>query len=111
MRSFDIPTYYNSSFISALKDLRKKNDPRKQDRTATVLNFGPVRFFIARHFGFCYGVENAIEKSYNAVHENPDKRIFLISQMIHNPDVNEDLESRLIAVDELLDSHLNNNVL
>ncbi|MBT6438106.1 MAG: 4-hydroxy-3-methylbut-2-enyl diphosphate reductase, partial [Flavobacteriales bacterium] len=94
MRSFDIPTYYNSSFISALKDLRKKNDPRKQDRTATVLNFGPVRFFIARHFGFCYGVENAIEIAYRALQENPDKRIFLLSQMIHNPAVNKDLIGR-----------------
>ena len=94
MRSFDIPTYYKSSFISKLKDLRKKNDPRKQDRTATVLNFGPVHFFIARHFGFCYGVENAIEIAYRALQENPDKRIFLLSQMIHNPAVNKDLIGR-----------------
>ena len=94
MRSFDIPAYYKSSFISALKDVRKKNDPRKQDRTATVLNFGSVRFFIARHFGFCYGVENAIEIAYRALQENPDKRIFLLSQMIHNPAVNKDLIGR-----------------
>jgi len=94
MRSFDIPAYYKSSFISALKDERKKNDPRKQDRTATVLNFGPVHFFIARHFGFCYGVENAIEIAYRALQENPDKRIFLLSQMIHNPAVNKDLIGR-----------------
>ena len=46
-----------------------------------------------RHFGFCYGVENAIEIAYKAVHENPGKRIFLLSQMIHNPGVNEDLQS------------------
>ena len=94
MRSFDIPTYYRSSFISEIKDLRKKNDPRKQDISATILNFGPVRFYIARHFGFCYGVENAIEISYRALEENPDKRIFLLSQMIHNPTVNKDLIGR-----------------
>jgi 4-hydroxy-3-methylbut-2-enyl diphosphate reductase len=53
-----------------------------------------VRFVFARHFGFCYGVENAIEISYKALEENPGKRIFLLSQMIHNPAVNDDLTSR-----------------
>lgn len=48
-------------------------------------------FFIARHFGFCYGVENAIEISYKALEENPGKRVFLLSQMIHNQEVNNDL--------------------
>jgi len=67
---------------------------RKQDFTPTVLDFGPVKFYIARHFGFCYGVENAIEISYKAVEENPDKRVFLLSQMIHNQEVNNDLQSR-----------------
>jgi 4-hydroxy-3-methylbut-2-en-1-yl diphosphate reductase len=69
-------------------------DLRKQDFSPTVLDFGPVRFYIARHFGFCYGVENAIEISYRAVEENPQKRIFLLSQMIHNQEVNNDLVSR-----------------
>ncbi len=59
-----------------------------------MLDFGPVHFFIARHFGFCYGVENAIEISYKAIEENPDKRVFLLSQMIHNQEVNQDLQSR-----------------
>jgi 4-hydroxy-3-methylbut-2-enyl diphosphate reductase len=67
---------------------------RKQDFSPAVLDFGPVKFFIARHFGFCYGVENAIEISYKAVEENPDKRVFLLSQMIHNQEVNSDLQSR-----------------
>ena len=49
---------------------------------------------MGRHFGFCYGVENAIEISYRALEENPDKRVFLLSQMIHNPLVNADLISR-----------------
>lgn len=51
-------------------------------------------FYIARHFGFCYGVENAIEISYKALEENPDKNVFLLSQMIHNQEVNSDLQSR-----------------
>lgn len=53
-----------------------------------------MKYFIARHFGFCYGVENAIEISYKALEENPDKRVFLLSQMIHNQEVNNDLQNR-----------------
>lgn len=46
---------------------------------------------MARHFGFCYGVENAIEIAYKAREQNPNKRVLLLSQMIHNPAVNKDL--------------------
>lgn len=67
---------------------------RKQDFAPAVLDFGPVVFYIARHFGFCYGVENAIEISYKALEENPDRKVFLLSQMIHNQEVNNDLQSR-----------------
>jgi 4-hydroxy-3-methylbut-2-enyl diphosphate reductase len=91
MKQFEIPSFYKSPIISKVKALRKDNDPRKKDFTPTLLDFGPVRFYIARHFGFCYGVENAIEISYKAISENPGKRIFLISEMIHNPAVNADL--------------------
>jgi 4-hydroxy-3-methylbut-2-en-1-yl diphosphate reductase len=94
MKNFIIPDFYKSPVISKVKEIRKINDPRKKDFTPTLLDFGPVRFHIARHFGFCYGVENAIEISYKAIEENPDKRIFLLSQMIHNPDVNNDLLNR-----------------
>lgn len=91
MKSFDIPEYYRSPIISKVKAIRKAQDPRKKDFSPTLLDFGKVRFYIARHFGFCYGVENAIEIAYKAIYENPGKRIFLLSQMIHNPGVNEDL--------------------
>lgn len=94
MKKFEIPTYYKSSFISAIKNARKDADPRKKDFSPTVLDFGSVQFLIARHFGFCYGVENAIEIAYKAVEENPGKRIFLLSQMIHNPIVNQDLQEK-----------------
>ena len=97
MKKFDIPHFYKSSFISSIKELRKINDPRKKDFTPTILDFGPVRFFIARHFGFCYGVENAIEIAYKTINENPEKRIFLLSEMIHNPDVNNELQSRGVS--------------
>ncbi|HMC96508.1 MAG TPA: 4-hydroxy-3-methylbut-2-enyl diphosphate reductase [Flavobacteriales bacterium] len=94
MRSFEIPTHYRSNLIGRLKAWRKAQDPKKKDLSPTLLDLGPVRFILARHFGFCYGVENAIEISYQAIEENPGKRIFLLSQMIHNPEVNADLESR-----------------
>ncbi|MBW6483476.1 MAG: 4-hydroxy-3-methylbut-2-enyl diphosphate reductase [Vicingaceae bacterium] len=94
MKKFEIPAYYKSSFISAIKNARKDTDPRKKDMSPTVLDFGSVHFLIARHFGFCYGVENAIEIAYKAVEENPGKRIFLLSQMIHNPIVNHDLQEK-----------------
>jgi 4-hydroxy-3-methylbut-2-en-1-yl diphosphate reductase len=94
MKSFNIPTFYRSSLISSIKEYRKAQDPRKKDLSPTLLDFGDVRFYIARHFGFCYGVENAIEISYKALEENPGKRIFLLSQMIHNPDVNHDLQEK-----------------
>ncbi|MDH5474360.1 MAG: 4-hydroxy-3-methylbut-2-enyl diphosphate reductase [Cyclobacteriaceae bacterium] len=94
MKKFDIPEYYRSSITGRIKEARKNNDPRKKDFTPTLLDFGPVQFYIARHFGFCYGVENAIEISYKALEENPDKNVYLLSQMIHNQEVNNDLVSR-----------------
>jgi 4-hydroxy-3-methylbut-2-en-1-yl diphosphate reductase len=97
MKKFEIPAYYQSPIIGRVKTLRRDADPRKKDFSPTVLDFGPVRFLIARHFGFCYGVENAIEIAYKAISENPDKRIFLLSEMIHNPEVNRDLQSRGIT--------------
>ena len=93
MRSFDIPDQYRSSRIGKIKAWRKSKDPRKRDFSPTVVDLGPVSFVLARHFGFCFGVENAIETAYKALSEHPGKRIFLISQMIHNPAVNEDLEA------------------
>lgn len=94
MKKFEIPVFYRSPLITKIKKLRESKDPRKKDYSPTSLDFGPVEFLIARHFGFCYGVENAIEISYKAIEENPNKRIFLLSEMIHNPEVNGDLISR-----------------
>jgi 4-hydroxy-3-methylbut-2-en-1-yl diphosphate reductase len=94
MKKFEIPAHYKSNITGRIKEARKLIDPRKKDFTPTLLDFGLVRFLLARHFGFCYGVENAVEISYKAVEENPGKRIFLLSQMIHNPQVNADLLSK-----------------
>jgi 4-hydroxy-3-methylbut-2-en-1-yl diphosphate reductase len=94
MKSFVIPEIYKSNIIGKIKELRRTKDRLKKDFTPTVLDLGPIKFLIARHFGFCYGVENAVEIAYKTVNENPDKRIFLLSEMIHNPDVNADLQSQ-----------------
>jgi len=102
MKNFNIPGVYRSSFITRIKNSRKDSDPRKKDFTPTLLDFGAVRFYLARHFGFCYGVENAIEIAYKTIEENPDKRIFLLSEMIHNPGVNQDLKN--LGVEFIMDT-------
>lgn len=93
-RKFDIPLFYRSNLVTSIKNGRRESDHRKQDLTPTVVDLGPVRFKLARHFGFCFGVENAIEIAYRALEENPDRRVFLLSEMIHNPHVNNDLMQR-----------------
>lgn len=94
MKSFAIPDFYRSQVIGPIKEFRRKKDKLKRDFTPTVLHFGAVEVLLARHFGFCYGVENAVEIAYKALAENEGKRIFLLSEMIHNPDVNQDLLER-----------------
>jgi len=93
-RKFNVPVFFRASGIAAIKQARLKQDPKRKDLSPSLLDFGPVRFKVARHFGFCFGVENAIEIAYRAVEENPGKRIFLLSEMIHNPQVNADLLKR-----------------
>lgn len=93
-KQFTIPRSYRSEIIGEIKKRRATEDPRKQELTAALVDVGPVVFHIARFFGFCYGVENAIEIAYRAIEENPDKRVFLLSEMIHNHHVNSDLLER-----------------
>ena len=75
MKAFNVPEFYRSPIISKIKQYRKLQDPRKRDNSPTLLDFGAVQFLIARHFGFCYGVENAIEISFKALDENPGKHL------------------------------------
>jgi 4-hydroxy-3-methylbut-2-enyl diphosphate reductase len=93
MKSFDVPIVYRSPLISAIKKKRKEQDRMKRDFTPTLLDFGPLKIYLARHFGFCYGVENAIDIAFKTIGENPGKRIYLLSEMIHNPQVNADLKA------------------
>jgi 4-hydroxy-3-methylbut-2-en-1-yl diphosphate reductase len=92
MKTFDVPPVYRSPLISAIKKKRKEGDRMKRDFTPTLLDFGPLRIYLARHFGFCYGVENAIDIAFRTIEENYGRRIFLLSEMIHNPQVNGDLK-------------------
>lgn len=105
MKQFSIPITYKSPLIAAIKEYRKKADKMKKDFTPTLLDFGPVQLFLARHFGFCYGVENAIEIAFKTIEENTGKNIFLLSEMIHNPQVNADLLEK--GVQFLQDTHGN----
>ena len=94
MKSFEVPTGYRSTLISAIKQKRKEQDKLKKDFSPTLLDFGKLKIYLARHFGFCYGVENAINIAYKTIEENQGKRIYLLSEMIHNPQVNADLTKR-----------------
>jgi len=92
MRTFDIPTFFKSPLIAKVKNFQKAQDPKKRDFAPCKVDLGAYQLVLARHFGFCFGVENAIELAYKALNDNPGKRIFLLSQMIHNQDVNQDLQ-------------------
>lgn len=93
MKQFNVPIVYRSPLITSIKNYRKQQDKLKKDFSPTLLDFGPIQINLARHFGFCYGVENAIEIAFRCIDENPNKRIFLLSEMIHNPQVNADLQN------------------
>ena len=113
MKHFEVPAGYRSALISAIKNKRKEEDKLKKDFSPALIDLGPLKIYLARHFGFCYGVENAIEIAYKTIEENEGKRIFLLSEMIHNPQVNADLTKKgvqflhdtngneLIAIDTL----------
>jgi 4-hydroxy-3-methylbut-2-enyl diphosphate reductase len=103
MKKFEVPEHYRSNILGRIKEIRKVNDPRKKDHSPFVFQVGKTNFVIPRHFGFCYGVENAIEIAFRTVAENPGKRIFLLGEMIHNPQVNEDLLAE--GIQFLVDNH------
>ena len=94
MKSFNVPVTYRSPLITAIKNKRRQDDKMKKDLSPTQLDVGPIQIYLARHFGFCYGVENAIEISFRTIEENSGRRIFLLSEMIHNPQVNADLTNK-----------------
>ena len=83
---------YQSRLCSVIKAARRTKE--KCSGEPAVIDFGPVSYVIPSHFGFCLGVQNAIERAYEAVAANPGKRVFMLSELIHNPFVNADLLAR-----------------
>lgn len=57
------------------------------------LAVGDLTFRLAREFGFCYGVDRAVEYAYETRTKFPDARVFLVGEIIHNPHVNAKLRS------------------
>ncbi|MBM4185834.1 MAG: 4-hydroxy-3-methylbut-2-enyl diphosphate reductase [Gemmatimonadetes bacterium] len=72
---------YHSAIIEAFK------------RNGYRLEAGPLVIRLAREFGFCYGVDRAVEYAYETRTKFPDRRILLVGEIIHNPHVNEKLAS------------------
>src|SRR5918911_3950737 len=68
---------------------------RERDFTLTV---GEVTVRLAREFGFCYGVERAVEYAYQARRKFPERRIVLLGEIIHNPHVNDKLRDMGVEI-------------
>src|SRR5690349_3468136 len=82
----DLSADYNGRIVDAL---------REHDYTLTVED---VTIRLAREFGFCYGVERAVEYAYQTRRKFPDRRLLLVSEIIHNPHVNSKLRSMGIEI-------------
>ena len=83
---------YQSQLCVAIKAIARQHE--RSAAAPVTLDFGAVRYVIPSHFGFCLGVKNAIERAYETLAENPSRRVFMLSELIHNPFVNEDLLAR-----------------
>jgi 4-hydroxy-3-methylbut-2-enyl diphosphate reductase len=82
----DLSADYNGRIVDAL---------REHDYTLTVED---VTIRLAREFGFCYGVERAVEYAYQTRRKFPDRRLLLVGEIIHNPHVNSKLRSMGIEI-------------
>src|SRR5205809_4018051 len=63
-----------------------------------TLSLGHLTFKLAREFGFCYGVDRAVQYAYETREQFPDQRVFLCGEIIHNPDVNARLRAKGIII-------------
>jgi len=66
--------------------------------SGNTLAVGDLTIKLAKEFGFCYGVDRAVEYAYETESKFPDKRVFLVGEIIHNPHVNVKLESMGITI-------------
>lgn len=76
----EVGAHYNSPVV---EKIRSQNG---------VMTIGSTTVLLAQSFGFCYGVERAIDLAYASRRVFPDNRIFLIGEIIHNPEVNRQLQ-------------------
>jgi len=88
-------TYFRKGF-GLKKELRPLIDAEYQSALVERIRargyedrFGDVSVRLAQEFGFCYGVDRAVDYAYETIHEFPNKRIFLVGEIIHNPHVNQ----------------------
>lgn len=87
-----VPNHYAGPIIQQVKDFRLENG--KRSLCPTLLEIGKLQVLIPRHFGFCFGVERAIHMAFSTLEKYPEKRTYLVSEIIHNPLVNSELQSR-----------------
>jgi 4-hydroxy-3-methylbut-2-enyl diphosphate reductase len=59
---------------------------------------GGLHFKLAKEFGFCYGVDRAVDYAYQTRRQFPDRRVFLSGEIIHNPDVNRRIQEMGIQI-------------
>ena len=83
---------YHSELCQAIKVVKRIKE--RSASTPASLDFGAVEYLLPSHFGFCLGVQNAIERAYETIASNLGRRVFMLSELIHNPFVNEDLKMR-----------------
>jgi 4-hydroxy-3-methylbut-2-enyl diphosphate reductase len=83
---------YQSRLCAAVKAARRIRE--NTSGQPARLNFGRIEYILPSHFGFCLGVQNAIERAYEVIAAHPGKRVFMLSELIHNPFVNKDLQRR-----------------
>lgn len=87
-----VPNHYAGPIIQQIKDFRQQKGRRSL--VPTALQIGQLELLIPRHFGFCFGVERAIHMAFSTLEKQPDKRTYLVSEIIHNPLVNSELQER-----------------
>ncbi len=80
----EIRPQLQETYRSQIVDLMRANGFR--------LDAGGLTFLLAMEFGFCYGVERAVEYAYETVAKFPDRKVFLTGEIIHNPHVNNKLQ-------------------
>ena len=87
-----VPNHYAGQIIQQVKDFRVTTG--KRSLCPTLLEIGLLQILIPRHFGFCFGVERAIHMAFSTLEQQPERRTLLVSEIIHNPLVNKELEER-----------------